>query len=176
MLQRLSAVGCTLAVSCAVAVGATAGGSGSYAHDQRNAVSTPGASAEAIDHQHAQRLRAQLARERRLHTAQLRELNRTMRVLTHQYGTAQLVQSALTLASITYGVDRSRMAAITWRESRWRPWAMNPSGACGLAQFMPGTWSGTPQGKAGMSCRDPLAAAMAMGWEVRFGAGWHPWD
>lgn len=166
MPRRLIAAGCTLAVSSALALGASTAGSGSYAPAERT----------ARDAHHATALRRQLALERARHRGQLRELSRALRVVRHQYGTDRLVQSALTLASITYGVDRSRMAAITWRESRWRPWAMNPSGACGLAQFMPKTWAGTPQGKAGLSCRDPLAAAMAMAWEVRFGAGWHPWD
>jgi soluble lytic murein transglycosylase-like protein len=167
MPRRLTAACVTLAISSAVALGASAGGSGSYAQPQPTAASTTGASAR-----HAAALRAQLRRERRAHAAELRRLSH---VLRHVYGTDQMVQSALTLASITYGVDRSRLAAISFRESRWRPWAYNPSGASGLFQFMPGTWRGTPQGKAGMSPFDPLAAAMAAAWEVRYGAGWSPW-
>src|SRR5215467_13286203 len=32
------------------------------------------------------------------------------------------------------------------------------SGAMGLFQFLPGTWRSTPQGQAGMSAYDPVAA------------------
>lgn len=49
-------------------------------------------------------------------------------------------------------------------ESSYNPNAYNPSGASGLFQFMPSTFAGTPQGKAGDSIWDPVASAEAAAW------------
>ncbi len=45
----------------------------------------------------------------------------------------------------------ARVACIIRVESQGNPNAHNRSGASGLGQFLPGTWSSTPQGKAGLS-------------------------
>jgi soluble lytic murein transglycosylase-like protein len=157
MPRRLIAAGCTLAVSCALALGADAGGSGSYAPHQRS----------------AERVRAEaLVRQLRVERAQHL---RAIRVVNHVYGIDQQVQRALTLASITYGVPRDRLAAISWRESRWRPWAKNPhSTASGLFQFLDSTWAVTPQAKAGLSVFDPFANALGAAWYVSQ-HGWGAW-
>lgn len=56
---------------------------------------------------------------------------------------------------------------LSWYESRHTPSARNPrSGAAGQWQFLPSTWAGTPQGKAGASPYDPLAARAAARWMV----------
>jgi hypothetical protein len=52
---------------------------------------------------------------------------------------------------------------IAWCESRYHPNSVNSdSGASGLFQFMPGTWSGTPW--ASQSPFDPVANAQAAAW------------
>lgn len=57
-----------------------------------------------------------------------------------------------------YPAVADRMDCVISRESEWEPRAYNfRSGATGLAQFMYGTWLTTPQGKAGLSRRDPYA-------------------
>jgi uncharacterized protein with PIN domain len=52
---------------------------------------------------------------------------------------------------------------VAYCESRYHPNSVNTdSGASGLFQFMPGTWSGTPW--AGQSPFDPVANAQAAAW------------
>lgn len=52
---------------------------------------------------------------------------------------------------------------VAWCESRYHPNSVNSdSGASGLFQFMPGTWSGTPW--AAKSPFDPVANAQAAAW------------
>ena len=52
---------------------------------------------------------------------------------------------------------------VAWCESRYHPNSVNSdSGASGLFQFMPGTWSGTPW--ASKSPFDPVANAQAAAW------------
>lgn len=60
-----------------------------------------------------------------------------------------------------------RLDCIAWFESRDTPGARNPrSGAAGLFQFLPSTWRTTPQGKAGLSVYDPVAARDAARWMI----------
>lgn len=50
--------------------------------------------------------------------------------------------------------------------------AVNPrSGASGPLQFLPSTWRTTPQGKAGLSVFDPVAAHAAAKWMLSVGRG-----
>ncbi len=60
---------------------------------------------------------------------------------------------------------------VAYCESRYHPNSVNSdSGASGLFQFMPGTWSGTPW--AGQSPFDPVANAQAAAWLYsRYGPG-----
>lgn len=63
-----------------------------------------------------------------------------------------------------------RLACIAYAESRNNPNATNPqSGAAGLFQFLPSTWRTTPQGRAGLSVYDPVAATSAAEWMVAQG-------
>lgn len=56
---------------------------------------------------------------------------------------------------------------ISWAESRDTPSAYNPkSGAAGQFQFTYPTWMETPQGRAGMSRYDPVAARSAARWMI----------
>jgi len=58
-----------------------------------------------------------------------------------------------------------RLDCISWVESRHTPSARNPrSGAAGEFQFLWSTWLGTPQGQAGLSPYDPIAAREAARW------------
>jgi len=67
------------------------------------------------------------------------------------------------------GVDQL-LDCLSWHESRHTPSARNPrSGAAGQYQFLPSTWAGTPQGKAGLSPFDPVAARAAARWMVNQG-------
>lgn len=57
-------------------------------------------------------------------------------------------------------------------ESRGVASAVNPrSGASGPLQFLPSTWRTTPQGRAGMSVFDPVAARAAAKWMLSVGRG-----
>lgn len=125
----------------------------------------------------AQDLRKQLAAERhtaaRTERALRAELRRARRLAGAGGGS---VAEALTLAAAVYGVPRGELAAVTWCESRHRPWARNASsGAAGLAQFMPGTFAATPFGRAGLSPFSPYASALAAGW-LWTRSGWAPWS
>jgi soluble lytic murein transglycosylase-like protein len=72
-------------------------------------------------------------------------------------------------AASTSGVFSSRVACIIAHESEGNPNAHNRSGASGLGQFLPGTWSSTPQGKAGMSVYNPAANTAAITWMIANG-------
>lgn len=116
----------------------------------------------------AEALAKQLLHERAQHRAEMRHARARYE---------PNVQRAITLAAVTFDVDRGRMAAIIWRESRDRPWAKNrSSSAGGLAQFLLSTWNSTPCGKAGLSRFDPYAATVCMAWTVRYGGGWRHWQ
>lgn len=61
----------------------------------------------------------------------------------------------------------SRLDCIQWQESRGVAAATNPrSRAAGPFQFLWSTWAGTPQGRAGLSPYDPIAARDAARWMV----------
>jgi Transglycosylase SLT domain len=64
---------------------------------------------------------------------------------------------------------------LAWHESRGFAGAYNRrSGASGLLQFMPSTFAQTPQGKAGLSVFDPVAARAAAKWMIGQGR-LHEW-
>jgi len=63
-----------------------------------------------------------------------------------------------------------RLDCIQAYESRGYASAVNrSSGASGLFQFLPSTWITTPQGKAGLSVFDPVAARNAARWMLEQG-------
>lgn len=49
-------------------------------------------------------------------------------------------------ATLTYGADEAWMLRVSYCESTWNRFAVNPSGSTGLFQFMPSTWATTPYG------------------------------
>lgn len=64
----------------------------------------------------------------------------------------------------------NRLDCISWFESRHTPSATNPSSkAAGQYQFLWSTWNGTPQGRAGLSPYDPVAAREAARWMIAQG-------
>ena len=124
-------------------------------------------------------LRVQLKSERTEHKQFRTSVGAQLRNLRKQLGvtyTRNTVDEALTLASIVYGVPKYQLEFVARRESHFIPWIYNGqgSGACGLFQFMPGTYGGTPYAKAGFLCTNPYANALAAGWMVSRG-GWGPW-
>lgn len=62
-------------------------------------------------------------------------------------------RASLADAAGRYGVSPRLLAALVWNESRWRPGAVSPKGAIGLAQLMPGTAR-----QLGVDARDPVAS------------------
>jgi soluble lytic murein transglycosylase-like protein len=69
-----------------------------------------------------------------------------------------------------YGQSEGEALAIAHRESRYQWRAVNrSSGAAGLFQFMPRTWSFTPYGKRGRSALNPRWAALGAMWMWKHG-------
>jgi|SRR5262252_2755069 len=63
-----------------------------------------------------------------------------------------------------------RLDCIAYYESKGYAGAVNrSSGASGLYQFLPSTWRTTPQGRAGLSVFDPVAARNAARWMLEQG-------
>jgi hypothetical protein len=63
-----------------------------------------------------------------------------------------------------------RLDCIAYYESKGYAGAVNrSSGASGLFQFLPSTWRTTPQGRAGLSVFDPVAARSAARWMLEQG-------
>lgn len=77
------------------------------------------------------------------------------------------VRSTIACAAHQRGVSASYMLAIAQRESGLQPWQRNPSGACGLYQFMPLWWGSLPRlgglhgVKAAPSCANARTSALA---------------
>jgi hypothetical protein len=80
------------------------------------------------------------------------------------------VVEAINLACATYGY-----CSTLWSKARcetggtFDPRVSNPSGAAGLFEFMPSTWSSTPYGR--FSVWSPYASALAAGWMHSVGRG-----
>ena len=84
-------------------------------------------------------------------------------------GTGELPSQNLPSQSYT-SQSSARVNCIIHYESRGDAHAVNPrSGARGLAQFLPGTWRTTPQGRAGLSVFDPVANRAAAAWMLSVG-------
>lgn len=60
--------------------------------------------------------------------------------------------AALTATAARNNLSPALLEALVWQESRWRPGAVSPKGAQGLAQLMPATAR-----ELGVDPRDPLA-------------------
>lgn len=77
-------------------------------------------------------------------------------------------------AQVRDWIDRC-LDALAWAESRNNPRAVNPrSGASGLLQFLPSTFRGTPQGRAGLSIWDVSVQRAAGRWMINQGR-LHEW-
>lgn len=85
------------------------------------------------------------------------------------------VQQAIWSASREHGVAYPWLLRVARCESGYRPWAVNPSGAAGLFQFMPATWRwmSAAAGWEGASPYDPWAAASVAGWAFAHGYAGH---
>jgi murein DD-endopeptidase MepM/ murein hydrolase activator NlpD len=66
------------------------------------------------------------------------------------------------------GVTAPLLAAQLHAESGWNPRAVSPVGARGLAQFMPGTWTGEGRDGNGDGIRDPSDPADAIAAQAAF--------
>jgi murein DD-endopeptidase MepM/ murein hydrolase activator NlpD len=66
------------------------------------------------------------------------------------------------------GISAPLLAAQLEAESGWKPRAVSPVGAQGLAQFMPGTWIGEGVDGDGDGRRDPFNAADAIASQASF--------
>ena len=79
-----------------------------------------------------------------------------------------IVKSCIHRAVIHRHLDYGQALYIAWRESRFDPWAKNPSSsASGLFQFLTSTWAHTPY--AGRSIWSPKWNALAYAWAVSRG-------
>lgn len=77
---------------------------------------------------------------------------------------------------IAHGLPRAWAYRVAACESHGNPGAYNrSSGASGLYQFLPSTWAGTPQGRAGRSVFDGYANAEAAAWLYQRRGG-QPWS
>jgi soluble lytic murein transglycosylase-like protein len=100
------------------------------------------------------------ANRQRAHT-----IRRLKRLLAHDTS----VSEAIGLAATAYGVDEGTLRRKAWCESHYYPGARNPSGASGLYQFLPSTFSSTPYRR--FSIWSPYANALAAGWMHAHGRG-----
>ena len=87
------------------------------------------------------------------------------KLLSFAFNGSEFVFSPLGARAVQWAIN------VAYCESRYHPNSVNTdSGASGLFQFMPGTWSGTPW--AGQSPFDPVANAQAAAWLYnRYGPG-----
>lgn len=80
-------------------------------------------------------------------------------------------------AIVTYrlaGWQAAWMRRIPACESRWDPYARNPSGSSGLYQFLPSTWRTTPYGRH--SIWSAKWQALAAAWMLRVGRAPGEWS
>lgn len=88
---------------------------------------------------------------------------------TYLQMTGELSRPRATAPALNMAVER-RLDCISWYESKHTPSARNrSSGAAGQYQFLPSTFATTPQGKAGLSPYDPVAARAAARWMIAQG-------
>lgn len=82
----------------------------------------------------------------------------------------QGVLACIHRAALHWDQSYSQMKAVAWRESKYNPNICNTqgSGACGLFQFMPGTWASTPY--RGYSVFSAKYASLATAWA--WSRGW----
>jgi len=82
------------------------------------------------------------------------------------------IETIIRSAADAQGADPGQLLRVAWCESRYNPGAVNPSGASGLFQFMPGTWAANSvrAGYGGASVFDPVAAANVAAWMFARGA------
>lgn len=91
---------------------------------------------------------------------QTERADRLERVLRH----SEVYENTLTLAQLVYPGANAHLAdSIMFCESGRRAWAKNArSSAGGRAQYLDTTWASTPEGQAGLSRFDPVAAVFAI--------------
>ena len=80
------------------------------------------------------------------------------------------VPALITEASQRWGLDTTQMLRVAWCESKYDPAAYNRrSGASGLFQFIPGTWSraSAAVGMGWASPFDPVANVEAAAWLMK---------
>lgn len=76
--------------------------------------------------------------------------------------------SCIHRAALHYGIDFGTMKYIARRESRFDPWAKNPSStASGLFQFLTSTYAVTPMARRGHSIFSAKWNSLAAAWYMR---------
>ena len=86
-------------------------------------------------------------------------------------------QAVEALIGLVFGAEHApRAQAIAWRESRYQPWARNPSGASGLFQIMLPLHARrfTAAGYAPEQWSDP-AVNVTVAYQLFQEQGWQPW-
>jgi hypothetical protein len=76
------------------------------------------------------------------------------------------IEAIIRDAAVRQGADPEQLLRVAWCESRFNPGAYNASGASGLFQFMPRTWTfnSARAGYEGASPFDPVASANVAAW------------
>lgn len=78
-------------------------------------------------------------------------------------------------AAIRWNVSYPTLKRKAWCESRFNPYARNPSGSSGLFQFLPSTWATTPYRH--QSIWSAKYSALAAAWMHSAGVGrGHEWE
>lgn len=98
------------------------------------------------------------------------------RYFAHRCGehSTAAVLSCVHRAALHWGVSYQDGKNLSWRESNWNPNICNRqgSGACGLFQFMPGTWASTPYGRYDVFSAKYNALAWAWAWSRGWQSHW----
>jgi soluble lytic murein transglycosylase-like protein len=139
---------------------------------------TPTEHALAQEAQNADKLRAQIRRERAKHRKALattvkRERNKRRAAVRRVVATTRKsggVQHAIEVGAAAYGVSPSRLRAVARCESGFNPAATNGR-YVGLFQFGTTLWRTTPV--AELSRSDPYAASLAAAWAFSRGMAGH---
>ena len=139
----------------------------------RSVVVTPGVPGLAVNSYHVQVVDGSDALRTLFATVVLSPVTEEVRRVGTRLPPAPAdIEAIIRAAAGAEGADPDQLLRVAWCESRYNPSAVNPSGAAGLFQFMPGTWAANSvrAGYAGASVFDPVASANVAAWMFARGA------